>query len=100
MRASSTTFDIRLLTFDIEVKMTRRKLLKSSLTALAASIALPSLAQVKPKEKENEAAKKIGIAAQPNQVRGDEGEPGPADDGEDDVDGSHREIRNSRQILS
>ncbi len=51
--------------------MTRRKLLLS-LAAVAASSTLPARAQEKPKEKENAAAKKIGIAAQPNQVRGDE----------------------------
>jgi squalene cyclase len=47
--------------------MTRRKFLLSS---AAAALALPSLAQEKPKDPA--AAKKIGIAAQPNQVRGDE----------------------------
>jgi len=48
--------------------MTSRKLLQASLAALAAST-LPAWAQEK---KDASPAKKIGIAAQPNQVRGDE----------------------------
>jgi hypothetical protein len=61
------------LPFDItpEVTMTRRKLLKTSLAALGA-ISLPSWAQEKKDAPAAGTAKKIGIAAQPNQVRGDE----------------------------
>ena len=50
--------------------MTRRKLLKTTL-ALAATATLPAWAQEK-KDAPAGTAKKIGIAAQPNQVRGDE----------------------------
>src|SRR4051812_25997571 len=51
--------------------MTRRKLLRTTLAALAASATLPAWAQDK-KDAPTNTAKKIGIAAQPNQVRGDE----------------------------
>ncbi len=54
--------------------MTRRKLLASLLAAAAVPSlsALPAFAAEAPKEAAGGAAKKIGIAAQPNQVRGDE----------------------------
>src|SRR5690349_3620841 len=48
--------------------MTRRKLLLSSLAALAAATTTRLFAEDAPADP----AKKIGIAAQPNQVRGDE----------------------------
>src|SRR5215212_1149958 len=51
--------------------MTRRKLLLTSVAAMTTTFAAMLPAADKPAA-ENPAAKKIGIAAQPNQVRGDE----------------------------